>query len=284
MISVVFGFLTATLWGLGAIPAARSSRRIGELATLAWVMLIGLVVAVPIAVIGGAPEGGVATSTLGWLALAGVTNVAGLACAYAALRRGKVGVVAAFLSTEGAAAALLSIVAGERVAAPVLIGMTLAAAGVVVVARGERGPAERETGSSDPKALIFAAAGAIIFGFTLFASGNAADDVPASWVALPARVVGVTVLILAVAGGFRLQRPSRRIGWAVLVGLIEVAGLICFAIGARNSIAITSVVASQFSVISVLAAFTFERERLTPAQLAGLLTVCGGVALIAGFG
>ena len=106
VISVVFGFLTATLWGLGAIPAARSSRRIGELATLAWVMLIGLVVAVPIAVIGGAPEGGVATSTLGWLALAGVTNVAGLACAYAALRRGKVGVVAAFLSTEGAAAAV----------------------------------------------------------------------------------------------------------------------------------------------------------------------------------
>ena len=62
-----------------------------------------------------APHG----SQFGWLAVSGVGNVAGLALVYAAVRRGKVGVVAPITSTEGAVAAVIAIALGEEISAGV---------------------------------------------------------------------------------------------------------------------------------------------------------------------
>src|SRR4051794_9288168 len=63
-------------------------------------------------------------SSGGWLALAGVGNVVGLWFTYAALRRGQVALVAPLVSTEGAIAAVIALLAGESLAPGV--GVTLA--------------------------------------------------------------------------------------------------------------------------------------------------------------
>jgi uncharacterized membrane protein len=54
--------------------------------------------------------------SLGWIAVSGIGNVAGLLLDYAALRIGKLGFVAPILAPEGAIAALISAAAGERLA------------------------------------------------------------------------------------------------------------------------------------------------------------------------
>src|SRR5207249_8221422 len=64
---------------------------------------------------GGAQRAALGAIDAGWLVLSGSGNVAGLLCAYAALRLGKVGIVAPIVSSEGAIAAVLAVVAGEGI-------------------------------------------------------------------------------------------------------------------------------------------------------------------------
>ena len=67
----------------------------------------------------------------------------------------------------------------------------------------------------------------------------------------------------------------------VLVGLAEVAGTATYALGARDSTAIAAVIASQFAGIAAIAAFFLYGERLDRIQVAGVVTIAIGVALLA---
>src|SRR3954447_7251307 len=102
------------MWAGALLTASRATRLIGPTAVLAWVMLTGFVVVVPVAAIGGIPDA-LGAPELGWLLLAGVGNVGGLFFNYRALRHGLVSIVGSISSTEGAIAALIAIAAGETV-------------------------------------------------------------------------------------------------------------------------------------------------------------------------
>src|SRR3954468_1304011 len=104
MLAIVGGLATACLWASTLLGSARASRLIGTWATLGWVMLVGLAVAVPaVAIL--APSVPFSSTELTYLAMAGVSNSAGL-LPYTALRRGKVAVVGPIVSTEGAIGAV----------------------------------------------------------------------------------------------------------------------------------------------------------------------------------
>ena len=112
MWAILGGLGAATCWAVTTLTAARASRLIGSYATLAWVMLTGLLVVGPFVLAEGRPpelDGGAA----GWLVVAGAGNVAGLLITYTALQIGKVGVIAPIESSEGAVAAVIATLAGE---------------------------------------------------------------------------------------------------------------------------------------------------------------------------
>ncbi len=98
MIAVLGGLGAAVCFAISALCASASSRAIGAQATLAWVMLIGLVIVLPPVVLLADPRQ-LTWPTLGLLAVAGVSNVTGLLVEYVAFRRGKVGVVTGIAST-----------------------------------------------------------------------------------------------------------------------------------------------------------------------------------------
>lgn len=282
MTALLFGFGVAIIWAAAAMTASRSSRTIGTIPTLSWVMLVGIALAVPLAALSGWPDG-LDSAAMGWLIFAGFTNVAGLGLAYAAFSKGHVGVVAALVSTEGALAAVISVIAGERPGWITLGALLVVAGGVALVAAGPgQVDAQGNTASRRP-AILLALAAATVFAFTLFASGQASDAVPATWVALPARLVGVALLLGALPFGVvKLVPPGRRMFWAAVTGVLEVLGLICFAFGARDSIAVTSVVASQFSALAAVLAFFLYRERLVKRQVFGIAAIAIGVGVVAG--
>jgi drug/metabolite transporter (DMT)-like permease len=247
--------------------------------TLAWVMLSGFLVSAPIAAATGWPEG-LDGPAAGWLALAGGGNVAGLALLYAAMRRGEVGVLASIASTEGALAALIAIAAGERPGLLTSLGFLPLLVGVGLVALGP-GAKVREHATSHRPAILLAGAAASVFGVSLFAAGQASESVPIGWVALPARLVGVIILAIALAAGARPLVPVR-IGYlAVAAGVFEVLGILSFAWGARDGIATTSVVSSQFSALAALGAFLLFKERLVRRQILGVAALAVGVAMVA---
>jgi drug/metabolite transporter (DMT)-like permease len=190
-----------------------------------------------------------------------------------------VGVVAPITSTEGAVAAVISVVAGETLAPGT--GATLAAitAGVTLAAIS---PAEGETRRSELGAVLFAACAALSFGFGLYATGRVGEDLGIAWAVLPPRVVGVAAIAvpLGLSGRWRMRRSA--LPYAVAGGLCEVLGFGSFAAGARHGLAVSAVLASQFAAIAAVVGFFALRERLAPVQVVGVVTIVVGVAVLTG--
>jgi hypothetical protein len=78
----------------------------------------------------------------------------------------------------------------------------------------------------------------------------------------------------------RLPLPHAATAFVVTTGLAEVAGFALYAVGARHGIAIAAVLASQFAAVSALGAFVLYRERLTRAQVSGIVVIAVAVATL----
>jgi drug/metabolite transporter (DMT)-like permease len=278
MIAVLGGLGAATAWAISTLCSSRSSRMIDPTSVVAWVMALGLVVAVPPAIAVGVPahlDGGPG----GWLLLSGGANVAGLMLAYRAMRVGQVSLIAPIISTEGAIAAVIALVAGESLAPGVGATLAMIAAGVVVASVPPSG-ADATDGGRHRTALLFAVGAAALFGASLYATGKAGAELPSAWVALPARVIGTVVVAGPLALTGRLARPGRALKFVAASGVAEVAGFYAFTAGARHGIAVAAVLSSQFAAISVLVAYVLFKERLGRLQLSGITLVIVGVAVL----
>ena len=279
--------MTAILGGVGAALAfatatlcsSRSSRLIGPGPALAWVMLAGFVAIAPFLAFGEAPDG-VDGTTLPWLALVGGGNVGGLLLTYEALRRGKVAIVAPIVSTEGAIAAVLATVAGEALSAGVVLTLTVITVGVVLSATARDAPDEAAP-VRDPRATALLAIGAAaLFGAGLYATGRISGEVPVAWILLPARLIGIAVIATALLLTGRLILTRAAVPFVVLGGLCEVAGAASFTLGARDSIAVTAVLASLFAALAALGGFALFGERLARVQIVGVAAIVSGVAVL----
>jgi drug/metabolite transporter (DMT)-like permease len=280
--AIVFGLVTAVLWAGTLLGSARSARLIGAWSTLAWVMLIGLVITLPLVLAG--PPVSLSTEDLLHLLLAGVGNTGGLLLVYTALRRGKVAVVGPIVSTEGAIGATLAILAGDPVTAGTIALLALIAVGVAMAAAeravDESSAAVDEQASPRVTALI-AIAGALLFGVSLYAMSRIAGDLPVAWVALPARLIGTVAVSLPLILSRRIRLTRAAAPFVVFVAVAEVLGVVTFALGARDSAPVTSVLASQFAAIAAVAAYFLYGERLSRVQVVGVATIAVGVALLA---
>lgn len=277
MIAIVGGLGAAVMWGTATLCSSRSSRMVGAGTVLAWVMLSGLVIVMPFALASGVPAA--LDADVGrWLVLSGAMNVIGLALVYEALRLGKVGIVSPVASTEGAIAALLAILAGERLGVPTALLLVVITLGIVLASR----PAEEgDRGDRHPLASTLMAVGAAAtFGVGLYATGRVSDLLPVVWVILPARVLGAVFVALPilVRGKLRLTRESAPL--VVTAGLCEIAGMASYAIGARHGIAVAAVLASQFAAVAAIGAYVLFHERLSAVQRTGAGVILLGVAVL----
>src|SRR5919109_3643581 len=133
MIAILGGLGAATVFATATLCSSRSTRMIGAGPVLAWVMMLGFLIVLPWAAVEGVPEG-LDAGSVGWLAIAGIGNVVGLLLAYSGLRRGKVGIVAPIVSTEGAIAAVISVLAGEEIRQGVGVTLGVIALGILLAA------------------------------------------------------------------------------------------------------------------------------------------------------
>jgi drug/metabolite transporter (DMT)-like permease len=273
---VIGGLLAAILWGTSTVAASRSTRMIGSQQVLGYVMLTGFVltgVAAP--AIEGIPD--VGAHGAAWALLAGVASVFGLSMMYRALRIGKVGVVAPIASTEGALAALFSVVLlGQSLSGAVAIALAVVALGVVTVTfHGSLHDLEL-------RPSLYAFTAAAVFGVGLIASAQAGDAIGSLWTILVARVVGLAIVVapLLLRGDFPWPR-GRALPLVIFSGFAEVAGFAGYIIGARDGVAVPAVLASQFAAVAAFASFLIFGERLTRVQLSGALVIAAGVAAVA---
>ena len=285
MLPIVAGVVTALSFAVSVLASARASRAAGSRQTVAGVMLVGTVLVLPFALVASPLPVGLAKpiETILIAALSGAANVVGLLFAYAAYRIGAVGVVSTIGSSEGAIAAVISVLAGQTLAPGSGAALAVVAVGVVLAATS--GGGELEEGVTIDRRRSLRAAGlatcsAGLFGFGLFTTGYVSATLPAAWVILPGRLIGIAAVAVPLLVTGRLHAPRSAIPVIILTGVVEIVGMTMFTIGARDDIAITAVLASMFAPIAAVAAFVLFRERLAPRQVLGVVLVVVGIAIL----
>jgi drug/metabolite transporter (DMT)-like permease len=278
MQAIVGGLGAALVFATVTLCNSRSSRMIGPGPLLAWVMLIGLAITGPGVLIEGVPDD-LDRESGAWLVIAGVGNVVGLLLAYAALSSGKVGIVAPLVSTQGAIAAVIAVIAGETISVAAGIALGAIAIGIFLAGIGpEAESGERHEG----RATLYALGAAVAIGWSLYATARASIDLPVVWALLPSRVIGVVAVTLPLALRSDMKMTREALPLVLVAGVCEVLGFALFAWGARDGIAVSAVLASQFAAIATVAAYVLFRERLTRVQLAGVAILVVGVGALSG--
>jgi drug/metabolite transporter (DMT)-like permease len=307
VVAIIGGLGAAMLWAAATLCSSRSSRMLGSRVVLGWVMVVGVIVGFPVAALSPGPAT-LEPSTLALLGLAGICYVVGLQLAYAALRIGKVSIVAPIVATEGAVAALIAVALGDTIGIVAGLMLAVIATGVILstlepradvpagdfdfVADALDGPAVETTEATTPtatdehpvdtrRAALLSIVAALAFGLGLVAAGKSAALVPVAWVALSARLVGIVVVVipLLMQRRFRLTRVALPL--VLIAGVAEVFGSMLSAWGSRDSIAIAAVMGSQFAAFAAVAAYFLFRERLGRLQVAGVVLIVGGVTVLA---
>jgi drug/metabolite transporter (DMT)-like permease len=280
MIAVIGGLLAAVAWAATTMCYSRASRTLPSASVIALAMLVGFVVTAPAALIAGIP-GDLDGGTLGLLFLAGAANLGGLLLVVTALRAGQVSIVAPIVSTEGAIAAVLAILAGEAISPGAGVTLALVAAGIALASAGTTEEVVEETTERRPRRAVgLAITAALAFGVSLYATGQVSDELAIPWALLPARVIGVVVIAIPLLFARRLVITREGLPFVVLAGIGEVVGFAAFTLGARDAIAISAVLASQFGVLAAVAAYALFGERLSRLQTAGVAAIAVGVAAL----
>jgi drug/metabolite transporter (DMT)-like permease len=278
VIAVIGGLGAALAWATSTLCSSRSSRLVEPASVVAWVMIVGLIITLPVAAIEGVPAR-LDGSAGAWLVASGVGNVAGLAMTYRALRVAHVSLIAPLVSTEGAVAAVIALAAGETLPPLTAAMLVVIAVGIFMAAASRSPPAQTHLAGTS-RALLLAGLAALSFGFGLYSTARAGSELPSAWVVLSPRVIGVLGLALPLAVRGRLHLTRRAFGLVVVSGIAEVLGFYSYTGGSRHGIAVAAVLSSQFAALAALGGYLLFKERLERLQLAGVLTVLIGVAVL----
>ena len=290
---LLLGLVAALCWGLTDVSAALVGRRFGSLPTLVVAQLTSLVV---LLVLGLVIEGRVPVDpdVAGQAALYGVLASVAYTTMFAGLAIGPVSVVSPSVAAYGGLTVILSVlVLGETVAALQWVGVALGTFGVALTAFRFGGPSRGVQPVS--RGVILAVVSLVLFaGVTV---GMAAPIRQAGWldvvfVSRLANSLTVVALLLVVrrfrprGSGILLGPPGPwrlRATWMLaIVGLLDVAGFIAYAIGLEVSVVWIVGLASSFGpAVAVVVSVGFLGERLRPVQWLGLLAIAAGLALIA---
>ena len=279
MISIIGGGIAACCWGVSTVLAGRSSRQIGPASTLAWVGIAGAVVITPVVVWYGIP------SAITWedillVVIGSCGSVLGLRLTYAALAKGKVGVVVAITSTEGAIATLVAFAFGEAFGLLTAAGVLMATVGVAAIGLGRHVDDSHEMVRDNRSAALTAGAAALVFGSCMYVSGDVAQRVGPPWVVFGARFLGVLTMAVPLLIRRQLQVARPALYFACMAGVLESSGFIGFLWGAGQGIGVAAVVATQYATLATLISWFILRERLSRMQIGGLVTVICGVVLL----
>jgi drug/metabolite transporter (DMT)-like permease len=293
-----FGLLTgltaALFWGTLDVITALASRVIGSLRVTAGMQSVTAVLFLVIFVATGAT---IPTdpASIALAVLLGLIGAGAYLSYFTGLQFGPIAVVSGMVSAFGGLTVVLSVVIrGETLSPLQAFGAAVATVGVLLTAFAFDGGL-RATRFAGP-GVVFALVALVLFSLMAITTDIALETM--SWIQIYtiARVVNasigtVVLLVLARRAGSALgHRPeggptwsnTRIVGALVLVGVLDVLGLIAFAIGLETAPTWMVGLAASFGpAVTIMVAVAFLGERLRPVQWFGLLGILTGMICIA---
>lgn len=313
---VLLGLTAALCWGVADYCVRGAAHQAGTFRALYFMQIIALLALalgvapwLRLSFAGATPALAAADAALSLIILMGA------ALLYRSFVIGKLAVVSPIAASFGAITTILALATGERPDAPQLVGLGLLLVGVTLSGmalaprEGLRSQAaERERRWLSP-GVPEALGATLLFGGAYFGLRYVAPQLGGVVTAMISKVVEFVALSLIVllgwgarrfiggAGGMggasvaqgsvapvaRALAPRSSAFWLWLIpgAILDTAANVAYNIGVTG--ALTSVVAtlsSLFTAVTVVLAWIFLRERLTPIQWVGLLLILGGIVFV----
>jgi drug/metabolite transporter (DMT)-like permease len=272
VLTLITGLLASLSYASSDMFSQRVTRETRALTQMVWVLVTGVTIILPIALlVDGLPDEG-EWAGAGLAALAGALYFGALFCLLRGLQIGDLGLVSALTSLQGAYVAVVVIFLGTPVTP--LLGVALALSAFGAVLTSFEGRARSTRGA--PWAI---AAGVLFAGVMLcYAYGDI------GWLSQSAISRTVSLLIVLpvalLTGSIAVPKPMRV--RSVGAGLLELSGVmlltIAFSIGPPTVAGVTT---TQFGTFAVILGFLLLHERPKPNQWAGIVCTIAGVSLLA---
>ncbi len=285
MLSLALGLIAALAWGAHDFGVRFVSQRSDAMALFLGTLVFGCLWLAPVAVATGG-WGALNLSALGFAALSGLSYLIGGMGLYRAFAIGPVRLVAPIAGSYPVLSVGWAAFQGQAVAAGQWIAVLAVLGGIAVVASA--GPEEHDGAAADGAdrrmaAILGGGAGSVGFAMT-FAAGHlaaqAAPGLPAILIARGVTAAGVIAVIVAQGTALRMHRAHLPI--LIGMGLLDVTALTCVLVaGDLAHPEYAAVASSVFGVITILLAWRFLAEKVTPAQWAGVGTVFAAIGYLA---
>lgn len=284
MLSLLFGITAALCWGVHDVCVRSVAARSGPALSFLVVLASGTLFLLPLALFhGGWGAVGLANGTLGLLS--GLLYAAGGYSLYRAFEIGPVRLVAPLIGTYPVLSLLWAAFQGTPPSLPqafavlaIVIGVGLNAA---LSDHGDGTHADRATRLK--AAILWSLAGCTGFALT-FAVGQAASLQGGGLALILISRLGAFIGLLAAALTLRAPLPLRGAPYPLLaimglcdataLGLVQIAGTL-----PRPEFA--AVASSTFGMITVLLAWAFLKEKMSPPQWGAVALVFAGIGYLA---
>jgi len=282
-VGVVCGLLAAIFWGVGDFLITHLTRRIGTAFALVTIQVLSLLAWLVWAMLAQRSPGG-DLATWGIVLATAICHVLGLVFVYRAFEAGTLSIVSPISAGFAVVTAVLALIGGERPPLVALAGAALLILGIALATRSPADPrAARPTLAGVPEAILSALAfGTMFWLFSFFVEPRLGFAWPL--VVLKTLAVASTVLALVARRGqqtLRFQLSGAAVWLAIGAALADTLAWLAYIRGTATSYAtIVTALASLFSVVTVLLAWRFLRERLALHQWAGVGVILLGILLV----
>ncbi len=279
MLTLGVGLIAALCWGIHDICVRYVSQRGGILPALTTVLIVGSLIMAPVA-LGLGDWSQMSARAYGLSAASGLAFTLACVGLYKSFGIGPVRLVAPIVGSYPALSIAWAAASGQAVSWDQWLAVFCVIAGVGIVGILTD---DEDVGGSKRAAMLWALAGAVGF-FMAFALGQSASQAGSEFpVILVTRLVAVgPVLVLLFASGAR-QMPARS-AWPLLalMGLLDCValGIVIYA-GGMPRPEFAAVAASTFGMITILLAWAFLRERVSPGQWAGVALAFAAIGYLA---
>jgi drug/metabolite transporter (DMT)-like permease len=280
-VAILFGLLAALSWGVQGIFLKLATAKTTTLTTMISGYVMGLLFLTPF-VVPSLPElTRVSTSFILWFVLMLVINMTATFSYYRAVQIGKVSLVVPIVASYSAVTVVLSLLSGDRLSVLQLLILLATVCGIAVASTPSSNVDEvRVRGSRGTKGVSWALTASLCYAFVFWIIGSQLrDDMDGnllSWLSFIVQlaIIGPIVLIK------ERKRLSSNLGILALSGGTGALGYIFTNIGLGVETSVVAVLSSLNSVISVVLAWVFLRERLANHQWLGVWLALMGVVFV----
>jgi drug/metabolite transporter (DMT)-like permease len=289
---IFYGLTAAVFWGLGDFFARSVGQRIGGYRALCYQQFVGIV---------GLTLYLLATGTLVhifahhnwqiwlWASLAVILNLCGSLALYRAFEVGVLSLVSPIASSYAIVTVILAFLSGEVLTAIQNLAIVFVLLGVIVCSI----PAKRTTGSlkqmlrwhdGSLQGIIMALIAALGYGATFWLLGflvtPGLGSITPIWLI---RIMTPCILfVFAPLMKQSLKFPPRSLWWALIaVGFFDTLAYIGYTTGMlQGEISLVTMFSSLYSVVTIILAWIFLRERLYRNQWLGIVVILFGIFLV----